>query len=176
VKFLPVAKNKNNRRIKLMGEAKRRKILDPNFGKLPRKINYKIPSSVPQDYLRYNGFKPCFGYVYMVQFKDSEPCLFTVNKHFILRSIASNTFSFSLDSSGVATVEMKDKEIERKFHEVLSQSEVIKFVAYPNYSDRYRDQHGLSVIPFNIKFFVDDIQSIDIDRRFYIGIQSAIDS
>ena len=144
-----------------MGEAKRRKKLDSLYG--------KIPSSVPQDYLRYKGFKPCFGYVYMVNFKDSEPCLFSVKKNVIVRSMASNTFSLALDNSGIATIEMRDKEIEKKFYEIFSQSEIINFVAYPNYSEKYTDQHGLSVIPFNIKFFVDDISSIEINRRFFVG-------
>lgn len=144
-----------------MGEAKRRKKLDDLYG--------KVPSSVPQDYLRHKGFRPCFGYVYMVKFKDSEPCLFSVKKSFIILSMKSNTFSLVLDSLGIASVEMKNQEIERRFYEILPQSEVINFVAYPNYSEKYTDNHGLAVIPFNIKFFVDDINLIETNRRFFIG-------
>lgn len=155
-----------------MGEAKRRKLLDSSFGKIPRKVNYKIPSSVPQDYKRYSGFKPCFGYVYMVQYQDFEPCLFVVRKEYIVRSISSNTFSLGLDDSGVATIEMKNSETQQKFYEYYLNPdvEVISFVAFPNSPDRYTDQHGLSVIPFNINYFVNDVSSVDIQRIYYIGI------
>lgn len=145
-----------------MGEAKRRKKLDANYGKL------KFPTSVPTDYLRYKNknFKPCFGYAYVVQFQDINPCLFIVNKKFIIS--VKNIFSFSFDQ-GIVTVEMTAK-IQQQFLEIFrNENKEIKFVAYPNYQERYKDNHGLSVIPFNIKYFVDDISETDINRTFLIA-------
>ncbi len=149
-----------------MGEAKRRKKLDVNYGKIPRKsIQDSLPTSVPQDYLRYNNFKPCFGYVYVVQFQDINPCLFIVKKEFIL--LVKNTFSFGFNQ-GLVTVEM-DVKTTKQFLEILrNENDEIKFVAYPNYRKRYKDNHGLSVIPFNIKYFVNDISETDINRTFLV--------
>ena len=33
-----------------------------------------LPREVPTDYLKYEGFIPCFGYVYVTKFKDASPC------------------------------------------------------------------------------------------------------
>lgn len=55
-----------------MGEAKRRKQNNLAYGKLPM--------TIPDDYKKFEheNFKPCFGYVYMVENKTDEPCTFTV--------------------------------------------------------------------------------------------------
>jgi hypothetical protein len=149
-----------------MGEAKRRKKLDPNYGKL------KLPTSVPIDYLKYDEFLPCFGYVYLVQFKDVEPCSFVVNKKLVLRP-GNNTFNFC-HSQGLVTIEMASDMISTFEQKYNNNAKYIGFVAKPNFRKRYKDSLGLMVCPFNVDYFFDcdkfdHSEQNNIKRHYFIS-------
>ncbi len=147
-----------------MGEAKRRKLLDPNFGKTPR-INLlepdfgktKISTTVPEDYKKFANFKPCFGYYYCVHFQDDNPAFFDTNKQGItvLKDQKLITFSFGIfcDSDYLVTVEVKTKSNlgMRLMKTIIDPSEPrLRFVARPNVKGIFQDKYGLKVLPFNL--------------------------
>jgi hypothetical protein len=134
-----------------MGEAKRRKLLDPNFGKT------KIPTTVPEDYLKFANFKPCFGYYYCVHFKDDNPAFFDTNKEVIMllqeQKLITFSFGVSYGSDYLVTVEVKRKSnlgmALMKTMRDPSESR-LRFVVRPNVKGIFKDKHGLKVLPFDL--------------------------
>jgi hypothetical protein len=133
-----------------MGEAKRRKKLDPNYG-----IRPELPSSVPTDYQKYSNFYPCFGYVYCVRFKDCEPLFFQVDKRCIMinkySSYVSLLFTFS---EGTVTIETKDSTLKKEIMQRFNDDDPsLGFVVTPKPKAKYKDRNGLSVLPFEFNRF-----------------------
>ena len=146
-----------------MGEAKRRKLLDPTFGKTRRKVlapNVEttfLPTTVPQDYKKSSLFKPCFGYYYCVHFKDDNPAFFDTNKYGItlVKDQKFITFSFPIfcDSYYLVTVEVKTKSnlgitLMKTIQDPTEPR--LRFLGRPNVKDTYQDQNGLKVLPFKL--------------------------
>ena len=128
----------------------------------------KAPDSVPTDYLKHHGFEPCFGYVYTCQFKDFDPCIFTVPTDGLIRF--GDAISFSLGGTkGLVTIENVSPSMNAKIDKVVGSEKFIHFVAHPVYSLKYTDFNGLQVLPFALDSVIDSPAASDIQRHFYYG-------
>jgi len=142
-----------------MGQSKKRK-QDESYG--------KAPSRVPTDYLKHHGFEPCFGYVYTCQFKDFEPCIFTVPTNDLIRF--GGAISFSLGGTkGLVTIDNVSPSMNAKIDKVVANEKFIHLVARPVYSMKYTDFNGLQVLPFVLDSVIDSPTDSNIQRHFYYG-------
>jgi hypothetical protein len=135
--------------------------------------NTGLPTEVPTDYLKYNGFMPCFGYVYVTKFKDTFPCLFRVDSTFMLvtqeRNCGLLTFSFIVSSSlGLFTGEESRQEYIAEIYRAKRKECCISFIAKPRPNKCFKDWHGLKVLPFQIEKIISDDSQITTKRKFEV--------
>jgi hypothetical protein len=131
-----------------------------------------LPTEVPTDYLKYDGFMPCFGYVYVTKFRDASPCLFKVDSSLMVvmqeRNCGLLTFSFIVSTMGLFTGEESRQEHIAEIYKAKRKESHLLFTAKPRPNKCFKDWHGLKVLPFQIeKIFSDDSQ-VKTNRVFEV--------
>jgi hypothetical protein len=131
-----------------------------------------LPREVPTDYLKYEGFIPCFGYVYVTKFKDASPCFFKVDSSLIQvmqeRNCGLLTFSFIVPAMGLLTGEETRQEYIAEIYKAKRKECCISFTAKPRPNKCFKDYHGLKVLPFQIEKIISDDSPIQTNRVFEV--------
>jgi hypothetical protein len=131
-----------------------------------------LPTEVPTDYLKYDGFMPCFGYVYVTKFRDASPCLFKVDSGLMLvmheRNCGLLTFSFIVSTMGLFTGEETRQEYIAEIYKAKRKECCISFTAKPRLNKCFKDWHGLKVLPFQIEHIYSDTSQIKTNRVFEV--------
>jgi hypothetical protein len=131
-----------------------------------------LPTEVPTDYLKYEGFLPCFGYVYVTKFKDASPCLFKVDSSLIqiiqVDYCSLLTFSFIVSTMGLFTGEETRQEYIAEIYKAKRKECCISFTAKPRPNKCFKDWHGLKVLPFQIEKIISDDSQIQTNRVFEV--------
>jgi hypothetical protein len=131
-----------------------------------------LPTTVPTDYLVHEGFMPCFGYVYVVKFKDAAPCLFRVDPSRMMVMQENNyglmTFSFIVPKMGLFTGEESRPDYIAEIHKAKRKEECLTFTAKPRPNKCFKDWHGLKVLPFQIEAIVSGDRPVKTNRVFEV--------
>ena len=131
-----------------------------------------LPTEVPTDYLKYQGFMPCFGYVYVTKFKDAASCFFKVDSSLMMvmqeRNCGLLTFSFIVSKLGLFTGEESRQEYIAEIYKAKRKECCISFIAKPRLNKCFKDWHGLKVLPFEIEKIILDDSRIKINRRIEV--------
>lgn len=132
----------------------------------------ELPKEVPTDYLKYNGFVPCFGYVYVVKFKDVAPCFFKVHSGLILVLQEHNhkllTFSFEIPGMGLFTCEETRRENILEICKAKRKEDYLAFTARPRPDKCFKDWNDLKVMPFHIEEIVSGDRPVKTKRKFEV--------
>jgi hypothetical protein len=131
-----------------------------------------LPTEVPTDYIKYEGFMPCFGYVYVTKFKDASPCFFKVDSSLMQvmqeRNCGLLTFSFIVSTMGLFTGEETRQEYIAEIYKAKRKECCISFTAKPRPNKCFKDWHGLKVLPFQIEKIISDDSQIQTNRVFEV--------
>ena len=111
--------------------------------------------NIPHDYKKHKGFKPCFGYVYLVENRTDNPCQFNVLVDELTVVVDKKTCSVYFYAQnvtgtiGLVTIEGSITDILRPINEAKKGSNpMVSFVVNPMYSQRFIDRGNLKVVPF----------------------------
>jgi hypothetical protein len=141
-----------NKRQSLMAKIKKFTFKDNKINK-PEYADINIP----QDYKKYKGFKPCFGYVYLVENRTDKPCQFNVLVEELTVVVEDDKKTCSVyfyaqnvtGTIGLVTVEGGITDILSPINEARKGSiSMVAFLVKPMYKQRFIDRGNLKVVPF----------------------------
>lgn len=113
--------------------------------------------NIPQDYKKHKDFKPCFGYVYLVENRTDKPCQFNVLVDELTVVVEDDkktcsVYFYSQNATGtigLVTIEGCVTDILRPINEARKGSiPMVSFVVKPMYNQRFIDRGNLKVVPF----------------------------